>query len=71
MAHHTEQTGFPAQPLNAGMRIRLRALSPSADAEVAGVTCTQWSIYGRDESDEPEGLVPPLPILVIPIEGVQ
>ena len=53
MAHYTEQTGFPAQPLNGGMRIRLRALSPTTDAEVTGVTCTQWAIYGRDLSDEP------------------
>lgn len=53
MAHHTEQVGFPAIPLNAGMKLRLRALSPTTDAEVAGVTSTNWSIYGYDRSGVP------------------
>lgn len=66
MAHHTEQTGFPAQPLTAGMKIRIRALSPTTDAEVAGVTCSQWSIYGRDLSDPPPEVLPPLESLLIP-----
>ena len=47
MAHFTEQVGFPALPLNGNMRVRLRALSPTTDAEVAGVTCTLWALYGR------------------------
>jgi hypothetical protein len=71
VAHRTEQTGFPAVPLDGGMIIRLRALSPTTDAEVAGVTCSQWAIYGRDDSAEPEGPLPDLPVLVIPIEGVE
>ena len=50
MAHHTEQVGFPAIPFRPGMRLRLRGLSPTTDAEVAGVSATQWSIYGRDKA---------------------
>lgn len=50
MAHHTEQTGFPALPLQANMRLRLRALSTTTDAEVTGVVASVWSIYGRDKS---------------------
>lgn len=69
MAHHTEQVGFPAIPLNAGMKLRLRALSPTADAAVTGVTGSEWSIYGRDESDEPDLPEAPLEILVIPTLG--
>lgn len=53
MAHHTEQTGFPAIPLAPGMKLRLRALSPTTDAAVTGVTSTIWSIYGRDKSAGP------------------
>lgn len=49
MAHHTEQVGFPPLPLNGNMRLRLRALSPTTDAEVAGVTCTLWALYGRKQ----------------------
>lgn len=55
MAHNTEQVGFPAIPLNAGMQIRIRALSPTADSTVSGVVFQQWAIYGYDESDQPEG----------------
>ncbi len=51
MAHHTEQTGFPAIPLRPGMQIRLEARSPTTDAAVTGVKATIWSIYGRDLSD--------------------
>ena len=53
MAHHTEQAGFPAIPLSGGMKLRIRALSPTTDAEVAGVTSTNWAIYGYDESPGP------------------
>lgn len=69
MAHHTEQVGFPPIPMQAGMTLRIRALSPTTDAAVAGVTSTNWAIYGRDESepiDEPES---PLETLVIPTSG--
>lgn len=69
MAHHTEQAGFPAIPLNAGMKLRLRALSPTTDAAVAGVTSREWSIYGRDESDELADVVPPLDELTVPSSG--
>lgn len=71
MAHHTETVGFPELPLNGTMSVRLRALSPTTDAEVGGVTCTLWALYGRDESDEAPGTEPDFPILVIPIEGVE
>jgi hypothetical protein len=50
MAHHTKAAGFPQIPLQSGMKIRIRALSPTTDAEVTGVTCTQFAIYGRDKS---------------------
>lgn len=50
MAHHTEQTGFPAIPLRPGMRVRLRAISPTTGAAITGVTATEWAIYGRDRS---------------------
>jgi len=69
MAHHTEQAGFPAIPLTAGMILRIRALSPTTDAEVAGVTSTNWAIYGYDESEgapEPE---PSLEWLQLPVSG--
>lgn len=71
MVHYTEQTGFPSVPLQDGMIVRLRALSPTTDAEITGVTAAQWAIYGRDNSDVDEGLLPELPILVLPIEGVE
>lgn len=61
MAHHTEQVGFPAIPLQPGMRLKLEALSPTTDAAVAGVTCSRWSVYGYDQSPGPdEGDVVPL-----------
>jgi hypothetical protein len=53
VAHHTEQTGFPAIPLAGGMLLKLEARSPTTDAEVASVTSSRWSIYGFDDSDEP------------------
>lgn len=60
MAHYTEQVGFPPLPLNGTMVVRLRALSPSADATVAGVACTLWALYGRkvDEGEPLEQVVP-------------
>jgi len=33
--------------------MRLRALSPTTDAEVAGVRAAVWAVYGRDESEGP------------------
>lgn len=53
MTHFTEQVGFPNIPLGPGMKLRLRALDPTADTTVAGVTSSQWMIYGRDESESP------------------
>lgn len=50
MAHHTEQQGFPAVPLNAGMRVRVRVISPTTGSAVTGVTATEWAIYARDKS---------------------
>lgn len=55
MTHYTKTAGFPNVPLNADMVIRLRALSPTTDAVVSGVTCTQFAIYARDESGEEPG----------------
>lgn len=69
MAHHTEQVGFPAIPLSAGMKIRIRAISPTTDAAVAGVTATTWAIYGRDESEDAPPAEPGLEVLMIPTSG--
>lgn len=69
MAHHTEQVGFPAIPLTAGMRLRLRALSPTANSAVAGVVFTEWSIYGYDESEPLELEPAPVEWLGLPAEG--
>lgn len=69
MAHHTEQVGFPAIPLDPGMILRIRALSPTTDAAVAGVTSTSWAIYGYDESEEPPEPVEPVEWLAVPTSG--
>lgn len=69
MAHYTEQTGFPALPLKAGMKLRIRALSPTTDAEITGVTASLWAIYGRDDSEAPDVPDSPLETLVIPYRG--
>lgn len=69
MAHHTEQVGFPAIPLSAGMKLRIRALSPTADAAITGVTSTAWSIYGYDESEPTPLPEPDLENLLIPYRG--
>lgn len=69
MAHHTEQTGFPAIPLRAGMTLRIRALSPTTDAAVTGVTASEWAIFARDVSEPPEDALEPLDTLVIPTQG--
>lgn len=53
MAHQTLTAGAPSIPLTAGMMLKLEAISPTTDAEVAGVTITRWAIYGYDESDTP------------------
>ena len=53
MAHHTVHTGFPEIHLSPGMQLRLEAQNPTADAVVAGVTCTRWSVYGYDKSPGP------------------
>ena len=54
MTHFTMQAGFPDLPLLSGMKIRLRAVSATQDAAVAGVLASQWGIYGWDASAEPE-----------------
>ena len=66
MAHHTEQAGFPDLPLTPGLRVVLEARSPTTDAEVAGVSATRFSIFGYDESDDPQP-EPVFPVLVVPI----
>ena len=67
MAHHTEQVGFPAVPLNAGMRVRLRMISPTTGATITGVTVTEWAIYGRDESEPPPEPDEPVEWVEIPM----
>lgn len=62
MAHHTEQTGFPALPLSAGMQLRIEAISTNTDSSVAGVTSTRWSIYGYDETDAAGGVEDVIPL---------
>lgn len=69
MAHHTEQTGFPAVPITDGTTLRLRALSPTTDAEISGVLVGQWAIYARDNSEGPEEPVTPVDWLELPVEG--
>lgn len=69
MSHRTEQVGFPAIPLNAGMSLRLRALSPTLDTTVAGVVFAQWSVYGYDESEGPPEPDNPVEWLEIPPVG--
>lgn len=63
MTHFTKAAGFPNVPIEAGMKIRLRALSPTTDAAVTGVTCSQFAIFGRDLSstDEADDPFAPLP----------
>ena len=60
MAHYTEQAGFPAIPINGTMKLRIRALDPTTDAEVSGVTVSQWLIYARDKSGR-DDLEPEIP----------
>ena len=60
MAHHTEQQGFPAVSVIEGMRLRLRAISPTTGNAVTGVTAREWAVYGRDESEPPEEPVQPV-----------
>lgn len=68
MAHHTEQVGFPAIPLNAGMKVRLRAISPTTGAAITGVTAREWAIYGRDESEPLPEPDPTVEWVTIPME---
>ena len=48
------------------MQIRLEAIDPTTDAQVAGVTSTRWSIYGWDDSQPTTAPGPELPVLVLP-----
>ena len=66
MTHYTKAAGFPNVPLTPGMKIRLRALDPTTDAEVAGVTVSQFAVFGRDESEEPDEPDPPVEWFGIP-----
>lgn len=68
MAHHTEQVGFPNVPIQPGMRLKLEALSVTTDAAVAGVTCSRWSVYGVDQSEQPPDFET-LPVLIVPPSG--
>jgi len=66
VAHNTDKVGFPNIPLSGGMQIRLEAIDPTTDAQVAGVTSTRWSIYGWDDSQPTTAPGPELPVLVLP-----
>lgn len=46
MAHHLNAEGFPNIPLTDGMILKLEARSATTDAQVSGVTCSLWAIYG-------------------------
>jgi hypothetical protein len=46
VAHNTDKVGFPNHPIRSGMRIVLEARDPTTDAQVGGVTASQWSIFG-------------------------
>lgn len=67
MAHYTEQTGFPAVPITEGTTLRIRALSPTTDAEISGVTVAQWAIYARDKAPEAEEIEDP----INPVEWIE
>ncbi len=60
MAHHTLVAGAPNVLLGPGLQLRLEAINPTTDADVAGVTVAQWSIYG-DKRRMDEALDDPLP----------
>lgn len=65
--HRTLQAPAPNLPLSAGMELRLEAIDPTTDAQVAGVVVTRWSIYGDDVSEETQIDAPGVPTLVIPL----
>ena len=65
MAHNTDKVGFPDIPLSGGMQIRLEAIDPTTDAQVAGVTATRWNIYGYDLSEPPAPTTPPGPVFIV------
>lgn len=65
--HRTLQAPAPNLPLSAGMELRLEAIDPTTDAQVAGVVVTRWSIYGDDVSEETQVDAPGVPTLVIPL----
>jgi len=69
VTHHTLQAGAPGLPLGAGMILKLEAINPTTDAEVAGVTATRWSIYGYDAST-PEGGLTSVPPLLVPTDEI-
>lgn len=66
MAHQTLQAGAPNLPLQAGMVLKLEAVSSTTDAAVAGVTSTRWSIYGYDATAQPLGDLFSVPPLLVP-----
>lgn len=68
MTVYTLKAEAPAIELRPGQILRLEAIDPTTGNAVAGVEADRWAIYGRDES-EPATLDPPLPILVLPVEG--
>jgi hypothetical protein len=50
VTHFNEQAGFPEYALVPGLRVKLEAVSTTADAAVTGVTSTRFAIYGYDDS---------------------
>lgn len=50
MTVHTLRAGAPNVAIRPGMRLVVEAIHPTTGADVAGVTCTRWSIYGYDKT---------------------
>lgn len=67
MTDWTIHEGFPDIPIEAGMVLRLNAVSPTTGNVVNGVSATLWSIYGRDESGA--DLPDVIPLLTTQDEG--
>lgn len=54
MTAYTLQAPIPAIPVVEGMILKLEAVSPTTALPVAGVTATEWAIYGVNVSAEPD-----------------
>lgn len=52
MTVHTLTAPIPEIVLVPGMVLRLEAIDPTTGADVAGVTASEWAIYGVDMDAE-------------------